>query len=51
MLALLRASIADEEMVAIIRVLVEKARGGDVSAAKLLMSYSLGAESRRNRSE
>jgi hypothetical protein len=42
MLALLRTSISDEEMVAIIRVLVEKARGGDVSAAKLLMSYKLG---------
>jgi len=42
MLALLRASISDEEMVAIIRKLVEKARAGDVSAAKLLMSYNLG---------
>jgi hypothetical protein len=42
MLALLRNSITDEEMVAIIRVLVEKARAGDVSAAKLLMSYNLG---------
>ena len=42
MLALLRASISDEEMVAIIRKLVEKARAGDVSAAKLLMSYKLG---------
>src|SRR5882724_12828810 len=42
MLALLRASISDEEMVAIFRKLVEKARAGDVSAAKLLMSYNLG---------
>src|SRR6267154_513779 len=42
MLALLRASISDEEMVAFIRKLVEKARAGDVSAAKLLMSYKLG---------
>src|SRR5712672_2533701 len=42
MLALLRASISDEEMVAIIRQLVEKARAGDVSAAKLLLSYKLG---------
>src|SRR5258708_21721176 len=29
-------------MVAIIRMLVEKARAGDVSAAKLLLSYKLG---------
>src|SRR5258707_11370129 len=42
MLALLRASISDQEMVAIIRMLVEKARAGDVSAAKLLMNYKLG---------
>src|SRR5882757_1711978 len=42
MLALLRASISDEEMVAIIRMLVEKARAGDVSAVKLLLSYKLG---------
>src|SRR5437764_10479304 len=42
MLALLRASISDEEMVAIIRALVEKARAGDVSAAKLIMSYKIG---------
>src|SRR5260370_28301433 len=42
MLALLRASICDEEMVAIIRKLVEKTRAGDVSAAKLLLSYKLG---------
>jgi hypothetical protein len=42
MLALLRASISDEEMVAIIRALVEKARDGDVSAAKLILSYKLG---------
>src|SRR5882724_1737172 len=42
MLALLRASISDEEMVAIIRKQVEKARAGDVSAAKLLLSYKLG---------
>jgi hypothetical protein len=42
MLALLRASISDDDMVAIIRKLVEKARAGDVSAAKLLMSYQLG---------
>jgi hypothetical protein len=42
MLALLRASISDEEMVAIIRKLVEKACAGDVSAAKLIMSYKLG---------
>lgn len=42
MLALLRASISDEEMVAIIRMLVEKARAGDVSAAKLIMGYQLG---------
>jgi hypothetical protein len=42
MLALLRASISDEEMVSIIRMLVEKAQGGDVSAAKLIMSYKLG---------
>jgi hypothetical protein len=42
MLALLRASISDEEMVAIIRALVAKAVDGDVSAAKLIMSYKLG---------
>jgi hypothetical protein len=42
MLALLRVSISDEEMVAIIRQLVEKACAGDVSAAKLIMSYKLG---------
>jgi hypothetical protein len=42
MLALLRASISDEEMVAIIRTLVEMARAKDVSAAKLLLSYKLG---------
>ena len=42
MLALLRASISDDEMVAIIRALVTQARAGDVSAAKLLMSYNLG---------
>jgi hypothetical protein len=42
MLALLRASISDEEMVSIIRMLVEKAQGGDVSAAKLILSYKLG---------
>src|SRR6267154_638181 len=42
MLALLRASISDEEMVAIIRMLVEKALAKDVSAAKLLLSYKLG---------
>src|SRR5947208_14428387 len=42
MLALLRTSISDEEMVAIIRMLVDKARGGDGSAAKLLLSYKLG---------
>jgi hypothetical protein len=42
MLALLRASISDEEMVAIIRMLVRKACEGDVSAAKLIMSYKLG---------
>src|SRR4051794_4411025 len=42
MLALLRTSISDDEMVAIIRMLVEKARAGDVSAAKLIMSYKLG---------
>src|SRR5947208_13871538 len=42
MLALLRASISDETLIAIIRMLVEKARAGDVSAAKLLLSYKLG---------
>ena len=42
MLALLRASISDEEMVAIIRMLVTQARDGNVSAAKLIMSYKLG---------
>src|SRR6516165_3300214 len=42
MLALLRASISDEEIVAIIRALVAKAVDGDVSAAKLIMSYQLG---------
>jgi hypothetical protein len=42
MLALLRASVSDEEMVAIIRALVTKALEGDVSAAKLIMSYNLG---------
>src|SRR5262245_21497775 len=42
MLALLRASISDEEMVAIIRALVAKAVDGDISAAKLVMSYKLG---------
>jgi len=42
MLALLRASISDEEMVAIIRMLVEKALARDVNAAKLLLSYKLG---------
>src|SRR5262249_28812922 len=42
MLALLRASISDEEMVAIIRLLVDKALDKDVSAAKLLLSYKLG---------
>jgi hypothetical protein len=42
MLALLRASISDEELVAIIRMLVRKACEGDVSAAKLIMSYKLG---------
>jgi hypothetical protein len=42
MLALLRASISDEHMVAIIRKLVEKALAGDVSAAKLILSYKLG---------
>lgn len=42
MLALLRTSISDEHMVAIIRKLVEKACAGDVSAAKLLLSYQLG---------
>lgn len=42
MLALLRVTISDEEMVAIIRALVDKARDGDVSAAKLIMSYKLG---------
>jgi hypothetical protein len=42
MLALLRTSISDDEMVAIIRKLVEKAVAGDVSAAKLLLSYKLG---------
>jgi hypothetical protein len=42
MLALLRASISDEEMVAIFRMLVEKAVAKDVSAAKLVLSYKLG---------
>jgi hypothetical protein len=42
MLALLRASISDEEMVAIIRALVAKAVEGDIGAAKLIMSYKLG---------
>jgi hypothetical protein len=42
MLALLRASISDEEMVAIIRMLVTRACEGDVSAAKLILSYKLG---------
>jgi hypothetical protein len=42
MLALLRATISDEDMLAIIHKLIEKARAGDVSAAKLLMSYNLG---------
>jgi hypothetical protein len=41
-LALLRASISDEEMVAIIRALVVKAVDGDTSAAKLILSYKLG---------
>ena len=39
MLALLRASISDEEMVAVFRMLVEKAIARDVSAAKLVLSY------------
>src|SRR6267154_1609148 len=42
MLALLRASITDEEMVAIFRTLVEMGRDKDVSAAKLVLSYKLG---------
>jgi hypothetical protein len=42
MLALLRTSISDEEMVDIIRALVEKARKGDTSAAKILLSYKIG---------
>jgi len=42
MLALLRASISDEEMVAIIRMLVTQALAKDVSAAKLVLSYKLG---------
>jgi hypothetical protein len=39
MLARLRASISDEEMVAIIRALVAKAVDGDIGAAKLIMTY------------
>src|SRR5262249_48668498 len=42
MLALLRASISDEEMVAIFRMLVTQAIAKDVSAAKLVLSYKLG---------
>src|SRR5437660_5678044 len=42
MLALLRASISDEEMVALFRMLVEMALDKNVSAAKLLLSYKLG---------
>jgi hypothetical protein len=42
MLALLRTTISDEEMVDIIRVLVDKAKNGDTSAAKILLSYKIG---------
>src|SRR5438309_4921237 len=42
MLALLRAAISDDTLVAIIRMLVEKALAKDVSAAKLVLSYKLG---------
>jgi hypothetical protein len=45
MLALFRNCISDEEMVAIIRKLSEKAAAGDTSAAKLILSYKIGKPS------
>jgi hypothetical protein len=42
MLALLRTCISDEDMIAIIRALVEKAKKHDTSAAKILFSYVIG---------
>jgi hypothetical protein len=42
MLALFRSCISDEEMIAIIRKLHEKAAAGDTSAAKLIFSYKIG---------
>jgi len=42
MLALLRTSVSDEELVAIIRALLDKAVKGDTSAAKIILSYKIG---------
>lgn len=42
MLALLRTCVTDEDMVAIIRTLVEMAKEKDTSAAKILLSYKIG---------
>src|SRR5712675_2323312 len=42
MLALFRSCISDEEMVALIRKLYEKAAAGDTSAAKIILNYKIG---------
>jgi hypothetical protein len=42
MLALMRTCISEEELVAIIRALLDKAIKGDTSAAKIILSYKIG---------
>jgi hypothetical protein len=41
-LALFRDAISDDEMQQIFRMLYEKAVGGDMAAAKLILSYKIG---------
>jgi hypothetical protein len=42
MLAVFRKTVSEEQMVAVFNALAAKAMGGDVSAAKVLLSYTIG---------